>query len=146
MRMFGHHARAARVLTAFAVGLVLWFAAAGPAPSAPMPTELVVYTGIGFGEILDRTINKTMLEKYNTKVVWQEVLIQEAYAKLLAARNAPPVSVSIVNPEIYRLRVKAGLWSDIDPKIVTNLSQVFPPALKTYPGQQGVPWQANTVG
>lgn len=132
---------------AWAVVLSGFLLATMSVSSAPAPpTELVVYTGIGFGEILDRTVNRVMLERYNTKVVWEELLIQQAYTKILAQGRNPEVSVSIVNPEIYRLGQQAGVWANIDPRIVTNLAQVFPAATKAYPGQLAVPLQANTVG
>jgi putative spermidine/putrescine transport system substrate-binding protein len=128
------------------VALVCLLVFNAPARGAPSPTELVVYTGVGFGELLERTVSKTMLERHNTKVVWEEQLIQQAYTKIVAQGRNPEVSVSIVNPEIYRLGQKAGVWADIDPRLVPNLAQVFPAAMKAYPGQQAVALQANTVG
>lgn len=140
--------RLAEVRRLVAVGLfvIVPFVVASAASSAPPPTTLVVFTGIAFGELIERAVAKTMLERYNTKIVWEEALIQQAYAKVLAQRSNPEVSVSIVNPEIWRLGERAGVWAEIDPKIVTNLPTVFPAARKPYPGNTAVPLQANTVG
>lgn len=144
--MFGRSSIAVRWLLAAALSVGVFLSIVRPAPSAPEPTQLVVYTGIAFGPLLEKTVSKTMLEKFNTKVVWQELLIQQAFTKVLAQRAHPEVSASIVDGVNYLNGEKAGLWADIDRKIVTNLQYVYPAALKPFPGGRGVPFEANTVG
>jgi len=65
---------------------------------------------------------------------------------VLADRDHPSVSVSVADPVNYLNGVKAGLWSDIDRKVVTNLQYVYPAALQPFPGPQSAPIEANTVG
>jgi putative spermidine/putrescine transport system substrate-binding protein len=135
-----------RCLTTVTLTVSLLFFIISPAPSAPPPTELVVYTGIAFGPLLDKSIGKIMLEKFNTKVVWQELLIQQAFTKVLAQKAHPEVSVSVADGVNYQNGEKVGLWADLDPKIVTNLQYVYPAAMVPFPGRHGVPFEANTVG
>ncbi|OFV83018.1 MAG: hypothetical protein A2W26_11360 [Acidobacteria bacterium RBG_16_64_8] len=117
-----------------------------PANSAPPPRELVVHTFVDYGPLIERTVSKRMMERFNTKVIWQEELIQNAYAKVLTQQRNPEVSVTIVDPVHYLRGVSAGVWEKIDPKIVTNYATLYPAARQTYPQMLGVPLQANTVG
>lgn len=117
-----------------------------PLFGAPAPREIVALVGIGYGDVVNRTIVPEMLARFNARVIVQEALNTEAYTKVLAQRNNPEVSVVTADIPAFLLGQKAGLWSKIDPAIVTNMRAIQPLAKAPPLGEFAVAIAANTVG
>lgn len=115
-------------------------------PAGPSSRELVVLAGVGYGEVIEKTVSKEMMARYNTRVVVQEALNAEAYTKVLAQRNAPEISVVTADLPHFLLGQKAGLWAKLEPAMIPNMKAIQPLATAPPLGEFSVAIAANTVG
>lgn len=112
------------------------------------PTDLVVYTPVRYGDIVERTVGEAMKEQFNTTVIWQDLLASEMTTKVIAEQSAPSASVACPSVLSYLQTKDAGLWDQIDPSIVTNIDNLFDEARILYSdtmGGNGVPIAASTI-
>lgn len=95
------------------------------------PVTLVVYSRVpDGGALIEKVLGPIMEEKYNTKLVTQDMLNAAAYAKAVAEKDSPKASVVVTEIFDAMRGAQQGLWAKIDPSIVTNIDGLMPSAKK----------------
>jgi putative spermidine/putrescine transport system substrate-binding protein len=92
----------------------------------PASSELIVYTPVLYGPIIEKAISPMMKENFNVTVIWEDMLSSEMMTKVLAQKNNPEVSVVCPGADGYLQGVGVDLWDEIDRSIVTNYDQLQP--------------------
>ena len=86
------------------------------------PDEIVVYQMMRqYCEVAEDTIDKVMLEKYNTVVKCQNLASAEAYSKVQSERENPVASVVVGDAIGVAAGVEADYYEELDPEVVTNM-------------------------
>src|SRR5688572_24956643 len=101
--------------------------------------EVNAFLGPNYGEPVDRAITPVMLEKFKTKVSWQEGLSTAAFAKMLAQRNNPEFDVACMNTSDFLNGVAAKFWAPLDTAKITNMAHMWPHARSEPYGKFGLP-------
>jgi putative spermidine/putrescine transport system substrate-binding protein len=83
------------------------------------------------------TIGSIMLSRYNTEVVYQDLLTADEYTKLVAEKAHPTASVWILDAAHAIAAKNLGLLEKLDPKVVTNLKDLVPSAKPAAVGEYG---------
>lgn len=95
------------------------------------PVTLVMYSRVpDGGALIEKVLGPIMLEKYNTKLVTQDMLNAAAYAKAVAEKGNPKASVVVTEIFDAMRGAKQGLWAELDKSIVTNIDALMPSAKK----------------
>ncbi|HWK27163.1 MAG TPA: extracellular solute-binding protein [Solirubrobacter sp.] len=95
------------------------------------PVTLVVYSRVpDGGALIQKVLGPIMEEKYNTKLVTQDMLNAAAYAKAVAEKNNPKASVVVTEIFDAMRGAEQGMWAKLDPSIVTNIDGLMPSAKK----------------
>src|SRR5690625_4120223 len=74
--------------------------------------------------LAEETIDKVMLEKYNTRVICQDLASAEAFTKIQAERGNPVASVVVGDVNGIAAGIGEDHYEELDPDIVTNLEEI----------------------
>ena len=96
---------------------------------AQAPATLVVagYTG-SFQKGLEQSVIPAFEQKYNCHITYIPGASTDTNAKLQAQRAHPQIDVAIIDAGPQAQAASLGLLAPLDPKIVTNLRDVYPVA------------------
>ena len=131
---------AAVIIALAAVG---WYAYLMYSPKPPK--EFLFYAQTLQGPIIERVAGPIMLQRFNTKIIYEDLLVSEQYSKLLAQKDKPQVSVVTTTDVEFQMGKAAGLWEKLDPNIVTNIKDLFPLARTEPYGEYSVGFAVWTV-
>ncbi len=106
-------------------------------------SDLVVLLPPLYGPSIERTVSPVMKEKYGVDVIWQEANSSESFAKVLAEKAAPEISVSCPATLDFLRGQEAGLWAKLDADKIPNLADIYDFAKQDPFGEYGV---AITIG
>jgi len=108
---------------------------------------MVVYSATLYGPVFQQTAVKTMREKFNTDVVWQDSNGSEMIAKLQASAGKPEASVACPDTGSFILGQSAGFWDNLDLQKLTNLGGVQSFAKSApYYGKTGLAIANGSIG
>ena len=96
------------------------------------------------GQMFTDLIAPDMEKKFGAKIVYTAGKAAENLAKIQAQRKNPQIDVAIVTEVVGIQGMKLGLWDSLDPKIVTNMKNMYETSI--IPNQTGVLWAANLFG
>jgi len=122
------------LLLVAAVGIAACGGSAGN--SNGQPVQLVIYSNL-LSDAMKATVAPIMLSKYNTQLVYQDLLTADEYTKLVAEKNHPTASVWILDAAHAIAAERLGLLEKLDPNIVTNIKDLVPSARPAAVGDYG---------
>ncbi len=96
------------------------------------------------GQMFTDLIVPDMEKKFGVKIVYTAGKAAENLSKIQAQRNNPQIDVAIVTEVVGIQGMKLGLWDSLDPKIVTNMKNMYDTSMMQ--NQAGVLWAANLFG
>ncbi|MEV4475562.1 ABC transporter substrate-binding protein [Nonomuraea salmonea] len=132
-------------LTAALAAAALAVAACGaPTPSAAPGTLVVAGYGGSYEEAFKQSVIPAFEKSCSCRVSYIAGSSTDTTAKLKAQKESPQIDVALIDDGVQNQAVEAGLLAPLDPKTVTNLSQVID--LARLPGDVGVGFSLNATG
>jgi putative spermidine/putrescine transport system substrate-binding protein len=90
------------------------------------PSELVVYTPVLYGPIVERVIGPLMKRQFNVTLVYEDLLSSEIMTKVIAQRGNPEASVACPGNDGVVRGITLGLWERLDRSVVENIRHLAP--------------------
>ena len=129
-----------RLWLSFCVGLVLFF----PTLALAVTDLYIASYGGTFENALKQELSPVFEKNFNCRVNYVLGISTETLAKVRVQKDNPQIDVTFVDDGPAILGSSEGLWANLDPKIVTNLSKVYDIAL--HPGNNGVDMGVTATG
>jgi putative spermidine/putrescine transport system substrate-binding protein len=108
-------------------------------------TDLYVASyGGSFEDALKQKLDPIFEKKFNCKIHHVIGISAQTLAKVRIEKDNPQVDVAILDNGPSFQGTNEGLWANLDPKIVTNLENLYPIAL--HPNNNGVDMGVIAVG
>jgi putative spermidine/putrescine transport system substrate-binding protein len=126
------------VLMVMSLGLLL------PSFGVAVTDLYVASYGGTFEKALREELAPIFEKKFNCKIHYILGISTETLAKVRIQRANPQIDVTFVDDGPAIQGSSEGLWADLDPKIVTNLSKVYDIAL--HPNNNGVDMGVTATG
>jgi len=128
-----------RLLCAFlSIELLAPLMGANRSATAAQPMELVAYTPVAWGPIIQRTVGRRLKERFNVTLVNEDLLSAEMLTKLLAQKDNPEASVACPSSDGFVQGKAANLWGELDYSVVTNAKDIQKWATPDFIGNMGM--------